>query len=104
MEIFSQRITKDYCIKIGKKIVIIGLTYILVAMPISYIQKDVMKLDSNRKIGLTHFLMMGLNTKTNGVWSGEDVSFSSARSSSTNELCSASKSIFTSACSCGVSG
>lgn len=77
-EIFSQRITKDYCIKIGKKIVIIGLTYILVAMPISYIQKDVMKLDSNRKIGLTHFLMMGLNTKTNGVWSGEDVSFSSS--------------------------
>ena len=47
-------------------------------MPISYIKNDVMKLDFNKKIGLTHFLMMGLNEETNGVWSGSDVSFSAS--------------------------
>lgn len=75
-ELFCQKVTKDYCIQISKKIAIIVLTYFLITIPISYIKNDVMKLDSNKKIGLTHFLMMGLNTKTNGVWSGEDISFS----------------------------
>lgn len=78
LDFFDKKLSKDSLVKLGKKLVIVILTYLLVTMPISYIKNVVMELDSNKKIGLTHFLMMGLNEETNGVWSGSDVSFSTS--------------------------
>lgn len=34
--------------------------------------------DSEKEIGTTHFMMMGLNTESDGTWSGEDVAFSNS--------------------------
>ncbi len=69
---------KKNVLKIFKQVFVVFLTYLLISLPIGYVKSNIMKLDENKKIGLTHFLMMGMNTETNGVWSGEDVSFSSS--------------------------
>lgn len=39
-------------------------------------------IDRTKSFGLTHFLMMGLNTSSGGMWSGEDYAFSNSLSSS----------------------
>lgn len=40
-------------------------------------EKEGFILDSQKKMGMTHFLMMGMNPDTLGVWNGEDVEISS---------------------------
>ncbi len=39
-------------------------------------RKMQLTVDSEKKLGVTHFLMMGMNEKTCGVYSGDDVTFS----------------------------
>ena len=78
LRLFSKKITRNILIKYLRKLIIVCLTYCLVGLPIFYVRNDVMKLNPNKNLGLTHFLMMGLNTETNGVWNGGDVSFSAS--------------------------
>ena len=39
-------------------------------------QKEGFVKDKNREFGITHFVMMGMNEKSGGIWSGEDVAIS----------------------------
>lgn len=41
-------------------------------------EKDLPKLDENRAYSATHYLMLGLNAQTYGVWSQSDVEYSSS--------------------------
>lgn len=51
----------------------IGMTYLVCTLCISSLG---MQLDKNREFGITHFLMMGLNKDSQGVWAPEDVELS----------------------------
>lgn len=75
----TEKINKKNIVKVAKKSLLVIIAFMLVLVPLTYFKNDVMKLNPNKKIGATHFLMMGLNTDTNGVWSGDDVNFSSSQ-------------------------
>ncbi len=71
-------LSKKNILKLSKKVLIICLSYFLISIPLSFTKNYIMELDQNKKIGLSHFLMMGLNVETSGKWSGEDISYSSS--------------------------
>lgn len=60
---------------IVKYIGIITVSGLIVMLPMSLIT-DNMKLDNDKKFGVTHFIMMGLNYERSGLYSQDDVDFS----------------------------
>lgn len=54
---------------------IILVSSLIVTLPVS-ILKDSLNLDKEKQFGITHFLMMGLNYETSGIYSQDDVNFS----------------------------
>lgn len=59
---------------------ILIITAALPVLLINSLSKKLMgvELDKNREFQIYHFAMMGLNTETNGVYSGDDASFSAS--------------------------
>ncbi len=73
LEMFSQKNFK----KMLHYILIVIFAYLIVTVPCSLVVKK-MGLDETKKVGISHFLMMGMNYDRNGVYSDEDVSFSTS--------------------------
>lgn len=65
---------------VWKTVGTIVITIIVICMIPSGLQKLYKKegfvREKNREFGITHFVMMGMNEKSGGIWSGEDVEIS----------------------------
>lgn len=59
-------------------IVAAGLGALLALGTIAIVEKDLPELDEDRSYGAAHYLMLGLNDQTYGVWSQNDVEYSSS--------------------------